>query len=143
MRVITGGCFDLLHYGHLRFLKKSKEFGDHLTVCVNTDEFVYMYKGKKPILTTSERVQAIKELDFVDEVIINETNENWMPNLFKVRPDFIVTSTDWLDKNYYKQMNVNKKDLTEMGIELKYIPYTKEISSTIIAERIYERVNQA
>lgn len=142
MRVIVGGVFDLLHYGHLRFLKKAKEYGEYLIVAVNTDEFVQAYKGKKPVLSVIERCLAINELDFVDQVIINESNENWMPVLDKTKPQIIVTSEDWKDKDYYKQMNVTKEQLDDMKINLVYIPYTKEISTTKLLERIYERFSE-
>lgn len=137
--VLVGGVFDLLHYGHLRFLKRAKEIGDYLVVAINTDDFVYRYKNKKPILTTFERLSSIKELPFVDKVIINETNEDWLPTIITAKPSIIVTTTEWQQKDYYKQMGVSKEQLDAMNIELKYIPHTKEISTTQIIQRINDQ----
>ena len=137
--VIAGGVFDLPHYAHLRFLKKAKSFGDFLVVALNTDEFVLKYKNKKPILSLLERSLFLEELDFVDKVIVNESNEDWMPTLLKSEANIIVTTTDWEKKDYYKQMGISKKELEEMGVEIKYIPHTEGISTTNILERIYER----
>ena len=74
-RVYTGGTFDLLHPGHIDFLKKCSEFGS-VTVSLNSDEFIERYKGKKPIFSFEERKYIISSLKFVSEVIINEGDED-------------------------------------------------------------------
>ena len=50
-KVYTGGTFDLFHRGHANFLRQCKEIGDHLTVSLNTDEFIYRYKGTYPVMS--------------------------------------------------------------------------------------------
>lgn len=137
--VLVGGVFDLLHYGHTRFLNRAKSYGNRLVVAVNTDEFVFSYKGKQPILTTKERIEVLKSIKCVDEVIINESNSDWRPTIKKASPMIIVTSSDWLKKNFYNQMGIPKKEFDKMGIELIYIPYTTEISTSKLLERICQR----
>jgi glycerol-3-phosphate cytidylyltransferase len=51
-RVITYGTFDLLHYGHINLLRRAKQLGDYLVVCLSTDEFNSKEKNKKPISNT-------------------------------------------------------------------------------------------
>ena len=71
-RVITYGTFDLLHKGHIRLLKRAKALGDHLTVCVSTDEF-NAEKGKKAYTPYEDRKYILQAIKYVDEVI-PETN---------------------------------------------------------------------
>jgi rfaE bifunctional protein nucleotidyltransferase chain/domain len=136
--VLVGGVFDLLHYGHTRFLQKARSYGNYLVVAINRDEFVQRYKGKSPIISTQDRAELVDQVKGVNEVIINETDEDWLPVIEKVHPDIIVTSEDWKDKDYYAQMGVSREELEEMGVSLVYVPYTKEISTTQILERIHE-----
>lgn len=66
--VITYGTFDILHYGHINFLKKAKSYGDYLIVAVSTDEFNNL-KGKKAYYSYKIRSKMVSELRCVDKVI--------------------------------------------------------------------------
>lgn len=136
MKILVGGVMDLLHYGHINFLKTARSYGDHLTLALNRDEFVYAYKGKYPIMNIKERVAVCEGIRWVDEVIVNEGDENWMNTIARVQPKYIVTSEEWREKDYYKQMGITKDTINSLDIELIYIPYTSEISTTQILERI-------
>jgi len=90
--VFTNGCFDILHIGHVKYLKKAKKLGDILIVGVNSDDSVKILKGKThPIIPEKERAEILDSLEVVDYVIIfNEINpENlsriiwWKNNYFK------------------------------------------------------------
>ena len=88
--VFTNGCFDLLHIGHVKYLKEAKKLGDILIVGVNSDDSVKILKGKThPIVPEKERAEILASLEFVDYVIIfNEINpENLISQL---RPDIHV-----------------------------------------------------
>lgn len=88
--VFTNGCFDVLHIGHVRYLKEAKKLGDILIVGVNSDDSVKILKGKThPIVPEKERAEILDSLEFVDYVIIfNEVNpENLISQL---RPDIHV-----------------------------------------------------
>lgn len=135
-KVLVGGVMDILHYGHMNFLRRAREFGDHLTLAINTDGFVLRYKGKMPIMSTWERVEACRGIRWVDEVIVNESNENWLPTILRVKPQIIVTTNEWKKKNFYNQMQVSSGKLHELGISLEYVDQTLDISSTIIKQRI-------
>lgn len=69
-KVLVGGCFDLLHYGHIQFLRSAKALGDHLVVALESDENVRRMKGDtRPIHTQAQRRNMLEALEAVDEVI--------------------------------------------------------------------------
>lgn len=68
-RVITYGTFDLLHYGHVRLLKRAKELGDYLIVGLSTDEFNEFKKHKEAYNTYPERKYILEAIRYVDKVI--------------------------------------------------------------------------
>jgi len=68
--VLVGGCFDLLHYGHISFLKQAKALGEYLVVALESDENVRRMKGDgRPIHTQAQRKEMLEALSVVDEVI--------------------------------------------------------------------------
>ena len=68
--VLVGGCFDILHFGHTRFLKKAKSFGDFLIVLLESDKHIKRLKGKnRPINNFMQRKEVLLSLKFVDKVI--------------------------------------------------------------------------
>lgn len=69
-KVLVGGCFDILHIGHIKFLKKAKSFGDYLVVLLESDENIKLLKGRtRPFHNIEQRVETLMSLKFVDEVI--------------------------------------------------------------------------
>lgn len=69
--IFTNGCFDLLHIGHIRLLKKAKSYGGILFVAVNSDETIKRRKGEmRPIIPEQERVEIISSLECVDFAFI-------------------------------------------------------------------------
>ncbi|HEX5748112.1 MAG TPA: adenylyltransferase/cytidyltransferase family protein [Archangium sp.] len=73
--VVTSGCFDLLHYGHVRFLQQSRQLGDVLVVLVSVDEDIRALKGpSRPIVPGWERANIVDALASVDEVILHAGN---------------------------------------------------------------------
>ncbi len=135
-KVYTGGTFDLFHRGHVNFLRQCKEIGDHVTVSLNTDEFIYRYKGEYPIISYEERKEVLLSCRYVDKVIPNTEGEDSKPTILDVNPKFIVIGSDWAKKDYYKQMNFTQKWLDDNGYVLIYIPYTDSISTSLIKEKL-------
>lgn len=69
-KVLVGGCFDLLHFGHIKFLEESKKLGDYLVVALESDENVTRMKGEtRPIHSQAQRKTMLESLKVVDEVI--------------------------------------------------------------------------
>jgi len=94
--VFTNGCFDLLHYGHVKYLEETKQKGDILVVAVNSDASVKRIKGdKKPIVKEEDRLGVIAALESVDYVV--KFNEDTPLETIKIlRPDILVKGSDWL-----------------------------------------------
>ena len=135
-KIYTGGTFDLFHRGHVNFLRQCKEIGNYVVVSLNTDDFIERYKGKPPIMTYDERKEVLLSCRYVDEVIPNTDGEDSKPTILTVQPQFLVIGSDWAKKDYYKQMNFTQKWLDENNIILIYIPYTENISTTLIKEKL-------
>jgi glycerol-3-phosphate cytidylyltransferase len=133
--VYTGGTFDLPHPGHYRLLERAADFGE-VVVALNTDEFIFKYKGKTPILSYTEREEILLACKWVDRVVPNVGGEDSTISIEMVRPDYIIVGSDWARKDYYKQMSFTQEWLDERGIGLIYVPYTKGISSTEIKKRM-------
>ena len=101
--VLVGGCFDVLHYGHINFLKNAKSTGDILVVALESDESISLYKKRTPIHTQSQRAINLSAIKYVDHILL-------LPSLkgFKdynqlvqdIKPDIIaVTANDPQLKN--------------------------------------------
>jgi len=128
----TTGVFDLFHVGHLNILKRSKSQCDFLIVGVSTDDLVMEYKGKHPIIPYEERVEIIKGIKYVDQVIPQISREKvvaWEHLLF----DVMFVGDDWKGNAFFNEVE-NK--LKQVGVDIVYFPYTKGISSTIVKEKI-------
>lgn len=93
--VFTNGCFDLLHVGHVRYLKQAKSLGDFLIIGVNSDASVRKLKGPtRPVQNENDRAEILASLEAVDMVIIFD-EETPARLIEKVRPDFLVKGGDW------------------------------------------------
>lgn len=135
-KVYTGGTFDLFHKGHVNFLRQCKEIGDYVVVSLNTDEFIYQYKGEYPIIGYDDRKEVLLSCKYVDEVIPNSGGKDSKPAIISVNPKFIVIGSDWAKKDYYKQMNFTQKWLDDNKFVLIYIPYTENVSTTAIKKNL-------
>jgi len=133
--VYTGGTFDLLHSGHVNFLRRCNELGE-VTVALNTDEFIEAYKGKPPVMTYSEREAVLLGLKYVARVVPNMGGADSRISIDHLCPDIVAIGSDWARKDYYKQMMFSQDWLDERGIGLLYIPYTSGISTTQIKGRL-------
>lgn len=113
---------DILHTGHIRFLNNCRNLCDYLIVGVMTDDCVEKYKGKKPILNQDMRFEIVRNLKGVDKVIFQHTFEF---DLFHLRS---IEKVDFIFDN--EKHNREGADVL--------IPYTEEISSSLIKDKICE-----
>ncbi len=129
--VFTNGCFDILHPGHIRYLKEAKNKGDILIVGINSDSSVRKIKGTdRPIFKQRERAEALSSLRAVDYVVI--FNEITPLKLIKaIKPDFLVKGGDWNLKRI-----VGGEFVSSYGGKIISTPYFKGYSTTGIMERI-------
>lgn len=122
-RVLTYGTFDLLHWGHIRLLKRAKELGDYLIVALSTDEFNQI-KGKKAYHPYEERKMMLEAIRYVDLVIPEETWEQKKSDIEKYQVDVFVMGDDWKGKF---------DELSEV-CEVVYLTRTEGISTTKIKQ---------
>jgi len=93
--VLTNGCFDLLHAGHVRFLRRARALGDALVVAVNGDASVRRLKGPhRPIQSQADRVEILAALEMVDYVTLFDEPDPW-PVVEQIRPQVLVKGADW------------------------------------------------
>lgn len=134
--VLTIGTFDLLHYGHIDFLKRCERMG-RLIVGVNSDRFVQAFKPKA-VMDQDERMYAMQQRWY--EVKLNDGPGKEL--IETVDPDILAVGSDWARKDYLKQIGVDQDWLDEHNITLAYVPYVqaRPISTTEIKRRIKEGV---
>lgn len=135
--VLAGGCFDILHFGHVHFLKEAKKLGDYLIIALESDENTKRLKGQgRPIHTQKQRQEILESLSFVDEVIsLSEmkSDEDYKKMVIKIKPDIVaITQGDSMrDKKYEYVVLVEAK-----LVEIKKIktPSTTQIAKLIDLE---------
>lgn len=121
--VFTNGCFDMIHIGHLRYLKECKKYGNKFIIGINSDESIKRLKGNnRPINKLSDRISFLKELNIADEIIpfSEDTPEELLK---KIKPDILIKGGD------YKLEDIIGRDLVK---EVKIIPFVEGYSSTNI-----------
>ena len=137
--VYCGGTFDVLHFGHVNFLRQCRAIAGkdgRVVVSLNTDEFIHSYKNTNPVFTYEERKKLLEQSEYVDEVISNVGGADSKPAILQVKPNFIVIGSDWASKDYYVQMQFTQEWLDKQGIVLIYVPYTTIISTSDIKRRL-------
>lgn len=124
-RILTYGTFDLLHYGHIRLLKRAKELGDYLIVAVSTDEFNNI-KEKKSYHNYETRKQMLEAIRYVDLVIPEENWEQKINDVKDYKVDVVVMGSDWAGSD--------KFDYLKEYCEVVYLDRTEGISTTKIKQ---------
>ena len=124
--VFTNGCFDILHAGHVRYLKQARRLGDVLIVGLNSDRSLSAIKPGRPINSEKNRAEVLAGLAAVDYVVV--FSEKTPYNLIKtLQPDILVKGGDW------KKENIIGSDIAKETFSL---PFVKGISTTKIIEKI-------
>jgi glycerol-3-phosphate cytidylyltransferase len=134
MRVYTQGSFDILHSGHINLFKKCRLLaGDgEVVVAVLSDKSYEKYRGYKAAKSFNERKGLLEACKYIDQVIESDP-EKTRDEIDQVKPDIVIVGSDWASKDIYKQYHMKKKELAPI---LVYQPYTTEITTTMIKERI-------
>ena len=130
----TTGVFDLFHVGHLNLIRRARENCDRLIVGVSTDEVVEEYKGHRPIIPYAERVEIVKAIRWVDEVVPQTTMDKFAA-WEKLRFNRLFHGNDWKGSAMYNEVEAK---LAAVGVEVLYFPYTQGTSSTLLADRLRE-----
>lgn len=133
-KVLVGGCFDILHFGHIKFLREAKKFGDILIVALESDRNVQMLKGdNRPFQSVQERGEILSELISVDYIIslppMISDNEYYLL-VQKVSPQVIaITEGD-------KIIEKKREHARKVGAKLEIIPQLKTASTSQLAKTI-------
>lgn len=130
--VLTGGCFDILHIGHVRFLSEAKRMGDYLVVLLESDKKVKKLKGKnRPVFVQKERAEMLSALENVDLIVLLPTIEkdsDYLNLVSKIKPDIIaVTENDPL-------IEKKRRQAKRIRGELKVVSLRETVSTSKLAK---------
>ncbi len=124
--VFTNGCFDILHKGHIEYLKKSKALGTYLIVAINSDRSVRRLKGEsRPINKQEDRALVLESIRYVDKVIVFEEDTPYLL-IKQIKPDIITKGGD------YTKDKVVGNDIAKVII----IPYVDGYSTTGVIDAV-------
>jgi rfaE bifunctional protein nucleotidyltransferase chain/domain len=131
--VMTNGCFDLLHPGHIYFLQNARKLGDRLLVALNTDASVHLLKGpQRPVQTEKERAFALAALDCVDHLVIFD-DANLAYEITALQPDIYTKAGDYtLDKLHRGE----RIALERAGAKIQFLPFLAGFSTTTLIQKI-------
>jgi rfaE bifunctional protein nucleotidyltransferase chain/domain len=133
--VLTNGCFDLLHIGHLAYLQAAKQLGDILWIGLNGSQSIRALKGpSRPILNDRERALMLAGLRCVDAIFIFDTLR-LTKEILAIQPDIYTKAGDYspetLDPQEYAA-------LKQVGAVIHFLPFIKGYSSTQLIKKIHE-----
>lgn len=133
----TTGVFDLFHIGHLNILRRAKEQCEYLIVGVSTDELAQTYKYKLPVIPFEERIEIVKAIKYVDEVV-PQISMDKMLAWKELHFDAMFHGDDWKNSSMY---NTYEKQFAEAGVSLVFLPHTAGTSSTEVARKLQEQTD--
>ena len=126
----TAGTFDMFHIGHLNLIKNAKSRCDYLIVGVNTDQLVYEYKGKNTIVPLEERMEIVRSIRYVDEVMCIHSLDkkiSWKQKHY----DLLFIGDDWKGDSRWI---ATEEEMKQYGVETIFLPHTKNTNSTLLRE---------
>ncbi|MDQ8195160.1 adenylyltransferase/cytidyltransferase family protein [Coraliomargarita sp. SDUM461004] len=133
--VMTNGCFDLLHVGHISYLKASRDLGDQLWVLINSDESVRALKGPtRPIESEAERAYCLGALSCVDYVVVFN-NPRLVTEIKQLQPDIYTKAGDYtLDTLHQGE----RAAFEAVGTQIQFLPFLEGFSTTKMIEKIHK-----
>ncbi|HUU17823.1 MAG TPA: bifunctional heptose 7-phosphate kinase/heptose 1-phosphate adenyltransferase [Sedimentisphaerales bacterium] len=132
--VFTNGCFDVIHKGHIEYLKFCKSQGDVVVVGLNSDSSVKIIKGPaRPINNQHDRAIVLAALEMVDYITLFDEPDP-LNLIKKVKPDVLVKGEDWAEKGV-----VGREFVESLGSKVVLAPLVEGKSSTVIIEKMKAR----
>jgi D-beta-D-heptose 7-phosphate kinase/D-beta-D-heptose 1-phosphate adenosyltransferase len=135
--VFTNGCFDIIHPGHIDFLRRAKALGDSLVVAINSDDSVRRIKGvNRPVFNENERAELLAALEMVD-MVTSFAEDTPLEIILKIRPDILVKGADWgLDDI------VGRSEVEGWGGRVEALALVEGQSTSGIVNRVLERYSR-
>ena len=135
--VFTNGCFDILHYGHAKYLEEARKKGDILVVAVNSDSSARRLKGsRRPVVRERERLRLVSALESVDFVtVFSEATP--IKLITSLKPDVLVKGSDWKNGNI-----VGKEFVESYRGKVLTIPYVSGLSSSNLIKKIAQNFSR-
>ena len=132
--VVTNGCFDILHVGHVRYLQKTKEYADKLIVMLNSDVSVKSIKGDdRPINCEADRAEILSSLSCVDYVVLFD-EKSPAKLLEDIKPDVYTKGAD------YTLETLPERDIVlRNNIKVEFIEFVQGKSTTNVIKKINEK----
>ena len=131
--VLANGCFDLLHTGHLFYLRKAAALGDALFIALNGDASVRALKGpSRPVQNQNERAYMMAALDFVDTVFIFDT-PRLDQEILALNPDVYAKAGDYTRESLDSD---ERKALDQVNADIQFVPFMEGYSTTQLIARI-------
>jgi rfaE bifunctional protein nucleotidyltransferase chain/domain len=132
--VFTNGCFDIIHRGHVEYLRKAKLLGDILIVGLNSDASVSHIKGEpRPYQNELDRAAILDVMEMVDLVVIFD-EDTPLDLICELKPDIIVKGGD-----YDSHSIVGANEVVGWGGSIKILPFLKGYGTSKLVEKILER----
>ncbi len=129
--VATNGCFDILHVGHVRYLQKTKSFGDYLIVLLNSDKSVRAIKGEgRPINNENDRAEILTALSCVDYVVLFDENSP-RELLDEIKPNVYTKGADY-NMETLPEADIMRKN----GTRVEFIEFVQGKSTTNTINKI-------
>ncbi len=129
--VTTNGCFDILHVGHVRYLQKTKSFGDYSVVLLNSDKSVRSIKGPtRPVNTELDRAEVLCALSCVDYVVLFD-EDSPRDLLDEIKPDVYTKGADYTMETL-PEADIMKKN----GTKVEFITFVEGKSTTNTIEKM-------
>ena len=132
----TQGVFDMFHIGHLNLINRAKEQCDYLIVGVNSDALVESYKNKTPVVCQEFRKVIVENIKAVGEAHIVETLDK-LEILKDISFDVVFIGDDWKGSQRWSDAQAQLK---EQGVDVVFLPYTQNVSSTMLRTKTEEKV---
>lgn len=129
--VFTNGCFDILHYGHTKYLQDARAKGDYLVVGVNSDSSIKKIKGRsRPIIKEADRLRVVEALGCVDFVVLFK-EDNPLKVIMALKPDILIKGSDWSKKKI-----IGADFVESYGGKVQTIKLVKGRSTSAIIKKI-------
>ena len=135
VRVVATGTFDIIHPGHIRFLKEAKKLGDELIVIVAREKNVR--HKPKPIIPEEQRRRVVEGIKYVDKAILGDEHDMFKP-IMELKPDIIVLGHDQHFNEKWLEEELKKRGLNTRVVRIKAKEECEFCSSTKIIKRVAE-----